>query len=90
VIAHPEPEPAGAATALDVVAGLLASLAIFVGLVAIFYRPVRVAPAAILIALIAAGMSARWRRLASIGVAVGALGWLAGLSIAVVLKHPIW
>lgn len=76
--------------AVDAVAGLLAAMAIFAGLVAIVYHPARVAPAAIFLSLVAVGMSRRWTRLAAFGLASGAVGWLAGMTFAVVTNHPIW
>ncbi|HET7043214.1 MAG TPA: hypothetical protein VFI37_00060 [Gaiellaceae bacterium] len=68
----------------------MASAAIFVSLVALAYRPARLAPAAILLALIAAGMSRRWTGLAGIAAAVAAFCWLCGMAIAVVTSHPLW
>ena len=56
----------------DVVAGLLASLAIFASLVGIAYRPFRLIPAALLLALLAARARAGtcgWRRLRSASAA---------------------
>ena len=82
--------PGAGRPGVDAVAGLLAAAAIFLGLVAIAYHPARLAPAAILAGLVAVGMSRRWQRLAAAGVAVGALGWLAGMAIAVVTNHPLW
>lgn len=85
-----QPEPARPRPAVDAVAGLLASCAIFLGVIAVFYRPARVAPAAVILALLAATMSARWSRLAGIGALAGGLGWLVGMAIAVATNHPIW
>jgi uncharacterized RDD family membrane protein YckC len=86
----PVQAPAEGRPGVDAVAGLLAAAGIFLGLVAIAYHPARVAPAAILAGLVAAGMSGRWQRLSAVAVAVGALGWLAGMAIAVVTNHPLW
>lgn len=85
-----QPEPVRERPAVDAVAGLMASAAIFLGVVAIAYRPARVAPAAILIALLAGAMSRRWGRLAGIALAVAGIGWLLGMAIAVVTDHPLW
>lgn len=82
--------PAAGRPGVDAVAGLLAAAAIFLGVVAIAYHPARVAPAAILAGLVAAGMSRRWLKLAAVGVAAGAVGWLVGMAIAVVTNHPLW
>lgn len=71
-------------------AGLLAAAAIVVAVVALAYRPARIAPAAILISLIAAAMSTRWRTLASVAVIVSALAFFVGMTIAVVTDRPIF
>ena len=84
------PAPAPARPGVEAVAGLLAAVALFVGLIAIFYRPARLAPAAILLALLATGMSRRWSTLASIALGVAGLGWLIGMAIAVVTNHALW
>lgn len=68
----------------------MASAAIFVALIALAYRPARVAPAAIFVALVAGGMSRRWTTLAGIAVGVAAFCWLAGMAIAVVTSNPLW
>ena len=68
----------------------MASAAIFIGLIALAYRPVRVAPAAIFLALVAAGMSRRWTTLAGIAAGVAALCWLCGMAIAVITSNPLW
>ncbi len=84
------PVPTPARPGVEAIAGLLAAAAIFVGLIAIFYRPARVAPAAILLALLGTGMSRRWSTLGSIALGVAGLGWLLGMAIAVVTNHALW
>jgi hypothetical protein len=74
----------------DVVAGFLATLAIVGGSLAFVYRPIRIAPFAILLALIAAAMSARNSRLAAIALAVAALGFVVGTTIAIVTNNPVF
>lgn len=72
------------------VAGLLASLALFASLIGIVHRPVRVIPAAIVIALIAAAIGGRHARLAGFAVGVGAAAFVAGMAIAVATGRPLW
>ncbi|HEY6056184.1 MAG TPA: hypothetical protein VIU86_19800 [Gaiellaceae bacterium] len=84
------PAPAPARAGVEAIAGLLAAVAIFVGVIAIFYRPARIAPAAILLALLATGMSRRWSRLGSVALGVAGLGWLLGMTLAVVTNHALW
>ena len=60
------------------------------GIVALFLYPGRIGPAAIVVALIAAGMASSTRRFAAIGMAVASLGWFFGMVIAVFLERPIF
>jgi hypothetical protein len=74
----------------EVVAGLMAAAAIFAGLVAIAYRPFRIAPFAVLIALIACGIGGRHSRLAAFAVGVASAGWVIGMIVAVLTRHPMY
>jgi hypothetical protein len=74
----------------DVVAGLLASLAIFASLVGIAYRPVRLIPAALLLALLAASLSGRHLRLASFAIGIGGACFVIGMAAAVITDHPLF
>ena len=75
----------------DIVAGYLATLAIFVSAVAIVYRPVRLAPAAMVVALVAAALAGpRSERLVQASIAAGAIGWVAGMAFAVWTNNPLW
>ena len=72
------------------VAGLMAAAALFVSLLGIVHRPVRVIPAAILIALIAAAIGGRHQRLAFFAAGVAALSWVIGMTVAVATNHPLY
>jgi len=76
----------------DTAAGFLAAISLTASAIAIFYRPVRLAPFAILIALIAAGMakSQRNSRLAAAAVIGGTIAWLVGMAVAVVTSNPVY
>jgi hypothetical protein len=74
----------------DAVAGLMAALALFAGALALVYRPARLAPVAMLLALIAAAMSERFSRLAAVALAVAALGFVVGATLAIVTHNPIF
>ena len=76
--------------AVDAVAGLMASGALFTGLVALVYKPTRIATVAIVIALVAAAMGGRHRRLAAWAVAITAASWFLGMVVAVWTKNPIF
>lgn len=68
----------------------MAALALFVSLIGIVHRPVRVIPAAILVALIAAVMGGRHSRLAEIALAVCIFALVVGLSVASATGRPLW
>ena len=74
----------------EVVAGFLATVAIFGGAVALAYRPFRIAPFALLVALIAAGMGGRHARLATFAVAFATACWAVGMMIAVITESPVY
>jgi hypothetical protein len=74
----------------DVIAGLLASASIFVSIASIVWHPLRLVIVAILLALIAAGMSRRHQRLAGVALAICGLSWFLGMTLAVVTEHPLW
>jgi hypothetical protein len=84
------PEPVRSRETIDTVAGLLAAVAMLVSLLAVAYRPVRIAPATIIIALVAVGIGGRHHRLAAIAVVVTGTAWFAGMIIAIVTKHPLF
>ena len=84
---HPESRQQ---TAIDAVAGLLATAAIAIAVIGVAYRPARLTPVAILLGLVAARMSYRWRVLAGVAVATGAVAWVIGMTIAVLTSHPMY
>jgi hypothetical protein len=74
----------------DVVAGILATLAIVASLIALDYRPVRIIPFAILLSLIAAGLGARHQRLAAVALAISGACFIVGTFFAIITNHPIF
>ena len=82
--------PAEDGSALDTVAGFMAALAFAVASLGIVYKPVRVIPIAIVVALVAVGMGGRHVRLAGIAAAWGAFCWIAGMTIAVLTGRSLW
>jgi hypothetical protein len=74
----------------DTVAGLLAALAIFGSCIGLVYRPVRVIPFTILLALIAAGLGSRHQRLAAYALAISGVCFIAGTFFAIITNHPIF
>ena len=74
----------------DAIAGLLASLAIFISLISLAYRPGRLVPAALLMALLATAIGGRHQRLAALAVAVGAVCFVVGMALAVLTDNPLY
>jgi hypothetical protein len=74
----------------ETVAGLLASLSIFVSLVGVAYRPARLIPVALLLALLATAMGGRHYRLGALAAVVGALCFAVGMTVAVITSNPIY
>jgi hypothetical protein len=75
----------------ETAAGFLAAISLTASAIAIFYRPLKLAPFAILVAFVAVALAKeRNSKLAAAAVAVGSLAWLAGMAIAVLLSNPIY
>ena len=82
-----ERRSSGAETA----AGFLAAISLTASAIAIVYRPVRLAPFAILIALIASALAnERHKKLAAAAVVIASAAWLVGMAIAVLTSNPIY
>lgn len=91
-----------ARSGLDTFAGLLSATAIFVGLLGatnlnysisgthLEMRPIRIGVAAVVLALVAAGIGGRHRRLAAIAVAVSGACWIIGMAVAVITQRPLF
>jgi FtsH-binding integral membrane protein len=87
-----EERPAGRRGATDTVAGLLAASSIVLSAIAMGFglllqlhaHPARIAPVAILLALIAARMSERYQSLALKAALFGAFAWVVGMTVAIV------
>jgi hypothetical protein len=86
VSSHPVSEDRPA----DAIAGLLAALSLFASLIGLAYRPVRVIPFAIALALVATAMGGRHARLAAAALFTGGLCFLVGMAIAVMTNNPIF
>jgi len=76
--------------AREAIAGLMATAAIFASLLGLAYRPARIIPFAVLLALVAARMTTRWSRLAGIAIAVTVVCWVVGMTIAVLTESPLY
>jgi uncharacterized membrane protein YoaK (UPF0700 family) len=76
--------------AAESVAGLMAAGAVFVGALELVYRPFRLAPAALVVALVAAVMSREQQRLVVLAVAVIGVCFVVGSALAVWLHRPLY
>ncbi len=75
---------------IDAIAGLMSAAAIFVALIALAYRPIRVGAPAIGLALVASAIGGRHGRLAGAAVAVATACWVVGMILAVFTRHPLY
>jgi len=84
-------------SASDTIAGLLAAGSIVLSgiamgaglLLQLDSRPARIAPIAILSALVAARMSTRFQSLALKAALFGAFAWVVGMTVAVITEGPL-
>lgn len=74
----------------EVVIGYLSAAAIFAGIASVFWIPMRIGPPAMAIALLAATMAGGKRRIANWAVAVSTFGWLAGMTVSVMLSRGMF
>ena len=74
----------------EMVAGFLSVISIAASIVALFWDPLRLSPLAVLLALIATGMSPKNARLPLAAVAIGAICFVAGMTIAVTTDNPLY
>ena len=90
-------QPRERSSAPDVIAGLLAVASIVLSAIAMGFglllqldaHPARLAPVAIIIALVAARMSARYQSLALKAALFGAFAWVVGMTVAIVTDGPL-
>jgi hypothetical protein len=74
----------------ETIAGFLAAASIVLSLTGIAYRPLRLIPFALLLALIAVAIGGRSERLAFFAVFIGAARFTIGLAAAVITSNPLW
>jgi hypothetical protein len=65
-------------------------VSIFASLTGIAWRPLRLIPLAILLALIAIAIGGRSQRLAAWAVFIGAASFAVGMAAAVITSNPLW
>ena len=74
----------------ETIGGFLAAASIFVSLTGIAYRPLRLIPFAIVLALIAVGIGGRSERIGMWAAAIGGASFALGMAVAVITSHPLW
>ena len=74
----------------ETVAGIMAAGACFLGAMQLFYRPFRLAPAAVILLLIAAVMSTEQQRLVRVGFAIVGVCFIVGATIQILTHHPLY
>jgi hypothetical protein len=74
----------------EAVAGLLAAGALFLGVLELAYRPFRLAPVALILALIATVMSREQQRLVMLAIAVIGICFIVGATLQVLTHHPLY
>ena len=74
----------------EAVAGLLAAGALFLGAFELLYRPFRLAPAAVIMLIIATIMSREQQGLIKVAYAAVGIGFVAGASIQILTHHPLY
>jgi hypothetical protein len=74
----------------EAVAGLLAALAIFAGALELVYRPFRLAPVALLLALVATVMSDEQPRIIPLAYATIGVCFIAGATLQLLTHHPLF
>ena len=92
-----EETPRDRSASADVVAGLLAAASIVLSAIAMGVglllqldaHPARLAPVAIVLALVAARMSARYQSLALKAALFAAFAWVVGMTVAVITEGPL-
>jgi hypothetical protein len=96
------PESSVSRDRIDTIVGLMSATAIFLAVLGatdlhlsisgqdVQMRPVRIGVAAVVLALVAAGIGGRHRKLAAAATAIAAAGWVLGMIIAVVTERPLF
>ena len=85
-----QPQPLSRDRQSDGIAGFLASVALFASFIGIAYRPVRIIPFAVVLAVVATAMGGRHQRLAAAAVVIGAVCFVVGMALAVITNNPVF
>lgn len=75
---------------VDSVGGVLQAIGVLAGLAQLFYRPFLLGPVGILIFLVGAGMSGKYRRFGLAGAVVITTCFVVGAAVAVWDSRPLY
>jgi hypothetical protein len=84
------PERFERARPAEALAGYMSAAAIFLAALAIVYKPLPLALAALLLSLTATGLGGRWGNLHAFAVGAATVGFVAGMTVAVVTNNPLY
>ena len=74
----------------DTIAGLLAALSVLASAIGLAYRPARLIPFGLLLAVIAVGMGGRNSRLGATAIVIGGACFVVGMAVAVITNNPVF
>jgi len=74
----------------EAVAGLLATIAIFLGGLELLYRPFRLAPAALILAIVATVMSREQPKVIPVAYAMIGICFIVGATLQIITHHPLF
>jgi hypothetical protein len=83
-------ERSGDSQMMETLAGLMAAASIFLSVMGLAYRPVRMTVFAALLALVATAIGGRHRRLAAFALGTAGVCWILGLTLAILTGHPLY
>jgi hypothetical protein len=75
---------------VDAIAGFLAASALFLGVLELAYRPFRLAPAAVILLLVATVMTTEYRTLIRLAFAAVGICFIAGAALQIITHHPLY
>jgi hypothetical protein len=74
----------------ETIAGVMAAGALFLGALELVYRPFRLAPAALILTLIATVMSRDQQRLIALAITVIGICFVVGATLQILTHHPLY
>jgi len=75
---------------VETLAGYMSATAIFLAAMALAFRPLVLALAALVLSLTATAIGGRWGRLHAVAVGAATVGFILGMTIAVVTSRPLF